>query len=324
MNPWLILFLAITFASPAVHPWGGRGHLVVCEAAIHLQEDQAYREALLSRLHHLGHACVVPDIQWRGIKGSRRIGNSTHFINPDVAGATIAETPTNYQRAVLKLSAESKRLEFGSNWWRAEQFYRRAQVLGLQFPRKTPPVGAQRYDQKNPFNSHASSWISELGLLGHFVADNGQPLHVVGDYDGVDAGLAGLHDRYENEQLNQIGPELLQKVVERARSLIKTEDTYLRQADKLEALKQLAKAGAQEFPKLVLLQRELAKKSSTIEEIHRLQIEQLARSAALLAIWWSELFVSAGRPALQLAGSAGFPFLIPYVAPDYLGLPAKR
>lgn len=62
--------------------------------------------------------------------------------------------------------------------------------------------------------------IVNMGLLGHFVGDGGQPFHSTADYDGYSQGHGGIHAFYEGDMVSQQDEKLLSDVVARAKKLL--------------------------------------------------------------------------------------------------------
>ncbi len=300
-----ICLLLTTLFSSKAHAWGNRGHTLVCEASIYLVKDKNLKSFLLKKSQMLNHLCLVPDIFWRGLYPQSMIGNSTHYINHEKLNVSIGLVPLKYQDALAKLpkslSMKEKAKELGSNWWRAEQFFRRAISEGKK--------------------KSAENFLINVGLMGHFVADNGVPFHVTEDFDGRKIGHSGLHDFYETHVPSLLGPEALEKIVASARN------EKLGNADILLSMRQLASEAFKDVKFLIKTDPVKEKSFSKKSAIRHLDgsilllwepiiVKAMGRSAALLAHSIEEAYNRSGKP---LFGESYFPFpLTPdYVEPDF-------
>ena len=131
-----IFFLTLLITSTA-HSWGGRCHHTICDAATFLVKDEGLRSFLITRPHMMGHLCNVPDYHWKNLGPDLgKLGNPAHYIDPEILGLDVGDIPTDYQKIIDLFTGAPNKFkegtvfsipsEFGSLWWRADQFYRRA------------------------------------------------------------------------------------------------------------------------------------------------------------------------------------------------------
>jgi hypothetical protein len=199
------------------------------------------------------------------------------------------------------MDQNQKLKELGSNWWRAEQFFR----LALQ--------GGKN---KNP-----EFFLINVGLMGHFIADNGVAFHVVEDYDGRKTGHSGLHDFYESYIPSLLGSDLLSKVVRSAQN----EKIY--NTDFLVSMRRLAAESFKDVSYLLetdpvttksFTEKPANRKSG--EEIITLWepviVKAMGRSAALMAIAMEEAYRQSNKPVFNEV-YVKFPLMPEYVEPDY-------
>lgn len=301
------LFIFVLFL-PRAGAWGGRGHTIVCEASIYLIKDRDLKSFLLDRAYILNHLCLVPDVYWRGLQGDAKVGNSTHFLNHEKLLGKMSDAPLNYKEALARLpktlNQNQKVLELGSSWWRADQFFRRAVLAGK--------------------DKSAENFLINIGLMGHFIADNGVAFHVVEDFDGRKTGQSGLHEFYESRVPSILGPKLLSLVVASA------EKEKIITQDLLPALRELAVSSLNDVPFLVksdpVLRRSFTKEAAIRklpEDVVNLWkpviIKALGRSAALMARSIEEAYRQSGKPDFK-DSYVKFPLTPEFIQPDYFDL----
>ena len=338
--------------------WGGRGHDVICESATFLVKNKELRDFLSSRPQMMGHLCNIPDIYWRGLGNEvSNLGNPTHFMDVEIAGLEIKDVPTEYNKIIRKHEGQKNHYkegtiksipsEFGSLWWRADQFYRRATSQASEWKKSVVPANRKEEQDENlPFNKMTYDFLVNIGLMGHFVGDNSQPFHGTADYDGYNAGHGGIHSFYEDNGVNAVGYDLIVKVTDEAKKLQQLVDSKSKEEKKkvsfllakspIDKMKELNSISISELP-LVYAIDPVKKPSSVKKEgdkeirtaaerepvetvaakFEALIIPELARSAALLAQLWDEAYEKNGKPRLSTYKNYKYPLTPEFVAPDY-------
>lgn len=357
----LAFALLMSFSNESL-AWGGRGHHAICEAASFLVKEPGLREYLTTRPHMMGHLCNIPDFHWKSLGGEfNKWGNPTHFVDVEIIGLKASEVPTDYKSIIRKYEGKKNHFkegtifsiptEFGSVWWRADQFFRRAVDQAPLFKKAALPKGfKEEQDESLPYNKAAYDFVVNLGLMGHFVGDCAQPFHSTMDYDGYGAGHGGIHAFYEDSGVSVQPYDLTARVVEAARELqIRAESKkkeersqvpFLKAKTVIERMRALSEVSLSEIPAIyaadpvikpsarksekgmdikTAAERESAEKSA--EKFGALIRPQMARAAALLAQLWDEAYVKAGRPKLAAYKSYKYPFTPDFVFPDYHEIP---
>lgn len=213
MRRFFLLITTMLVYSPSLWAWGQRGHQTVCEAAIFLVENKDLQTFLRPRTLMMGHLCNVPDFSWKSKGGDAvAVGSPTHFIDPEVIGLAIRDIPLDFQK--LQETYEGKPDQFkadkkifslakdlGSLYWRTEQFVRRSIDFGKTVTTAEVPSGKDTQNNEHAYNKAVYQMIINMGLLGHFVGDAGQPFHSTADYDGYNQNHGGIHSFYEDEMV---------------------------------------------------------------------------------------------------------------------------
>ncbi len=352
---YFFAFILLTIFSLLPHKtlaWGLRGHASICEAAVFLVENKELKEFLQSRPQTMGHLCNVPDVFWKSLPPEiTKEGNPTHYINAEPLGLTIKEMPTDFKVLMEKYGNapradkgnNTKFLslphEIGSNWWRANQLYTLSIESGKKIKdTKTPINRKEEQDDSLPYNLNIFDMMTRMGIMGHFVGDNSQPLHVTSNHDGYNTGNGGLHSYYEEDAVDYFGPSLQNQIYLKALELRKNPKlkAFTLKATPVEKMKALAELSESEIADIIKVDPVTRKSTLNLEKgmsikvpaerrsaevgnknFARLIIRQQARAALLLAKMWDEIFEQAGKPNLAAYRSFRYPFTPDFIPPDY-------
>lgn len=346
--------VGLAFSAQNAMAWGLRGHDTICRAAVHLVQSKPLKEFLLFREPTLGHLCNIPDIYWKSLSAdARKHGDAGHFIDPEILGIPVKDVPTDYKAIVEKYTGkenmekrnsriQSVPTELGSNWWRADQFYRRALKDAEEVAMQPAPTNSkEEQNDELPFNKSMYSMFVNMGVMGHFVGDNAQPFHSTADYDGYAGNHGGIHSYYEEQTVAYFGPDMQDRIVKKAQSL-KGASFMKDKQSVVERMRTLAEISNKEVKAVFKLDpvttpstfkqekginlKSPAKRASAEEghkKFEKLQIEQMARAAVLLASFWDKLYTEAGSPEIKAYKSYKYPFTPDFVMPDYYDTKAE-
>lgn len=348
----LSLFAILLFNTSLAFGWSGRGHHAICAAASYLVQEKELKEYLKGHSQKMGHLCNLPDTYWKSLGPEvRALGDSTHFIDFEVIPVEPSKVSLDYPSIVTQFTGQKNAFknenakiisipkEFGSNWWRADQFLRRAANLKAQFAKSPAPQNSkEQQNEQLPFNLAAYDFINQIGLMGHFVADNAQPFHLTADYDGWNAGHGGIHEYYEETVVNEFDSTLEGDILKKARSFKNA--PFLKGENAVAKMKALGLMSFSDVSKVFKLDPIIKKSSIKVdqgmqlrtpaerqpaskvaEKMKPLLIEQMARAATLLAHFWDQAYREAGSPPLSKYKSYKYPFTVDFVPPDYYELP---
>jgi hypothetical protein len=342
-----VMAIVLSAAAPAF-AWGGRGHAAICESAVFLVKEKGLQEYLNNKPQMMGHLCNIPDFYWRSLGGDAvSLGGPTHYIDVEITGLKTADVPTDFKKIVDTYTGKPNAFkkgatifnvpnEFGSVWWRADQFYRRFLTFNKELQAATPPRNAKEASDDNlPYNRAAYDMSVSLGLMGHFVGDTSQPLHTTANFDGWANGHGGLHAYYEDDIVSQFDGDLQALVLKEARGM-KTA-SFLKPGSVVEKMKRLSETSMSEFdqifkldpvitPSTVVNEKGLEIKTPAVRQsaavgfkrMNKIIVKQLARSSLLLAQLWDQAYVEAGRPTLSASKLYRYPLTVEFIAPDYL------
>lgn len=354
MTNKLFMSLVILFGSLSAWAWGGRGHATICESAVYLVQNKTLKEYLLNKPQMMGHLCNIPDTYWKTLPADiRKHGDAAHYVDPEITGLAVKDIPVSFTVLVDKYTGtdnkedKNKKIlsvptEFGTNWWRADQFYRWSIEEGHKLKTLSSPQNSkEEQDEELPYNKAFYNMIVYMGLMGHFVGDNSQPFHTTADYDGYNAGHGGIHAYYEDASVAYFGPDLHDRVVKKAKAMKKT--PFLKSGitviEKMKALAEISNSEVKDVLKLdpIILKstlniekgmsiRTAAKRQSGEignKKFDKLIVEQMARSALLLAQLWDDIYTKTGAPEIKSYKSYKYPFTPEFVMPDYYQIKTK-
>lgn len=348
-----VLILMIFALPQTVFAWGGRGHDAICQAAVHLVKNKGLSDFLKSRAHVMGHLCNIPDIQWRNMnKSVTKHGDPTHYVNPEILGLAAQDVPADLSEIIKKYTDTERAtdkntkigsvpLSMGTNWWRADQMVRRSIEHGKQIATSEPPTNSkQAQDDDLTYNKAIYEMMISMGVLGHFVGDNSQPFHNTTDYDGWAANQGGIHSYYEEQSVAQLGPELVNEIVKKSKKLKNTR--FLSGKNPVEKMRNLATIAVSEV-KAVLkadpiiknsqlkIEKGMSLKTPAVRQppevgakrFQKLIIEDMARSARLLASFWDDIYAQSGSPDLKAYRSYRYPMTVEFIMPDYYDIESE-
>jgi len=350
-------FLGAFLAPSQVHAWGGRGHNAICETAVFLVQNAELQQLLRSRPHVMGHLCNIPDIAWRNLaKEQTNEGNPTHFLDTDLLATPIHSIELDYGKIVVdntgKKTRDGKEIksvphEVGSVWWRADQFYRRAVANKDTLASANAAFKLSKTDEQNtdlPYNKAVFSFLTNLGLMGHYVGDASMPFHVTSDYDGYDKGHGGIHSYYEDAIVASFDGDLEHRILIEARKQLKAPrpESFLKPGSVIEKMRALSEASYADIDK-VLKADSLVKPSEVKDEggkkirtpadrlpagqnFHKmdaLAVKHMARAAVLLSQFWDQAYVDVGAPNFQVYRHYQYPLTPDFVMPDYYEIKAE-
>lgn len=346
-----IIFSALILTSTQALAWGGRGHDSICRTATFLVQEPELKKFLTNKPQMLGHLCNMPDFHWKSLGGdAKKYGDSTHFIDIEIVGLKVEDIPTDYKKLAASFTGKPNLFtndgrtikdfpyEFGSSWWRTDQFMRRIADLKPAFKKAKPP---QNYKEEQnyslPYNQLTYDLAVNMGLMGHYVADNAQPFHTSADYDGYHKGHGGIHAFYEEEVVSHFDGDMDYLILQAARSM--KDPTFLKGKTTIEKMKKLSVISNGEMSDVLKLDPVITKSvlknekgmelktkavrgssAEAFEKMKPLIVNQMARGALLLANLWDEAYRSVGKPKLGAYKSYQYPFTTDFVMPDYLPL----
>ena len=172
------IMISVSLNSSPCFAWGSKGHFIVNEAAAELTSSPA-AEFFKDNKQTLGKFANTPDGLWKrpGVYEKER---GTHFFHWDVYKKS--NLLGSFDELTLSSVINKKGMAFvdenGSAMFRVAGIYRRL-VTALQ---------KKKWEEA----------IQMAGVLGHYIGDISQPMHVSSDYDGQSIKRPGVHKYFES------------------------------------------------------------------------------------------------------------------------------
>ncbi len=255
-------------SSKPVYAWGRVGHEIVTEAAI-ASMSSPMKEFFVTNKDALKRMTNVPDTTWK--VGWLAIHEGpTHFFKwNEYNRSTLRDSmPLPLSKAVSMVGRKYV-ADNGSAVWRTSQ-------IGDLF---TTAIGQKNWREA----------IQMAGVLGHYIGDLAQPMHVTSDYNGQSINKPGIHARFETKLVNtQDRDELLAQVVKKAAEKIALHKTKRKQPVVDISFEQ-GKRSLEQLPNIL---KEYKRDDVRDEILIPQMVDGLAEGAATLAILWDEAFES--------------------------------
>lgn len=332
------ILIALTLFYSNAHAWESRGHAIICDTAIALIKDPDFKMFLLAKSSEMEHLCNIPDSYWKSLDSSiKKIGAPTHFLDTEHLQENVAEIFLDYSKIQEKYLNQKSNFDnsliqnipsqLGSLWWRVDQFFR----LSLQEKKvfENPYLDEKIKNLSKQAQEAFFRFYVNLGLMGHFVGDNSQPMHLSADYDGKNKGHPGLHSYYEGYAVNYLGSELKAWVeTEALKQYTSIKRKYQKDLQVVSAMRDLGALSYSEYTQII--KADELESSSDADEVKRKPIEktiknfkplivrQLARASVYLAVLWQSAYAQIGSPNLKSYKIYDYAFKPEFVAPDYI------
>ncbi len=187
-------FAALCFTATTAFSWGQTGHQMVNRVAIEMVNHRQGRQFLETNSKEVIRFASTPDTRWKS-GPSAQIEKPLHWFEidgytPTGLGEGIADLM--FGDATQQLGQDTVK-KYGMALWRVSQLY------GLL----VEALKAEKWEQA----------LQVAGVMGHYVGDLTQPMHLSVDYDGQSINKPGIHKYYETTLVDKINSQHLYDVV---------------------------------------------------------------------------------------------------------------
>ena len=319
-----LLILLCVFCSTNVFAWGKRGHETVGSLAAQLlAKENTDGRFLISHTYDMGYYNNAPDLVWKADPVTYKKEFPQHFLDlelfdrsfekqrkaaPPVTAAPPAtvgaiESPWNPSRTDFFKKYSDLDEKAGRALWRIQEMTNRLEKITLELKKKTL--------SKKERHQWQEKWLVTAGLLGHYVADLAQPLHVTENYDGQLTKQKGLHHWFEENIIDELYPTLTDEVYKKAQSQWKT---FFEQHKKMSAFElslELVKDSNKNLKRVLDIDKKLGRASEkkVSADYKEIAIERLSTGVLFLATIWAQ------HLGWQYDGERFFNFVI---KPEYI------
>ena len=193
----LLLLTVIAFALPA-HAWDKRGHAIVCQTAAYLAAKEPKGDFLKNHSFDLGYYCNVPDLVWKKPETYALEANN-HFMDMEIFERGLkdskVESPFAMDRLAFNAAFPSIDDKAGRAWWRVREL----NDALAQITKKLTSTDLT----KEARHAAQADWLVHAGVIGHYIGDLSQPLHVTENYDGQMSEQKGIHAYFEKNVVDE-------------------------------------------------------------------------------------------------------------------------
>jgi hypothetical protein len=277
--------------------WGRLGHEIIAEVASEIATDGS--DFWLKQSSELGTLATVPDSLWKSGPSAGREG-STHWFHLDAYTSPPWQLPDSFRSyaATVRSYGERTVIDNGTALWRVDQLFELSQ--------EAFQVGD--YERG----------LQMAGVMAHYVADLGQPLHVTEDYDGRNGSKTGIHSFFESSNVQTMDRSRLKSDVQTRAQALLADPTYRNSLgnDIPSTITRLMMRSADSVETILDLDESLGRSGQGARAQLELALERMADSTATLAWVIGRLWVEGGRPPIDRSLDVSAPA---WVAPSYIG-----
>ena len=270
-------FVFLSLLSINAHAWGRRGHQIVGETAAQIVGDPGVR----AHSFDVGFYANVPDIIWKR-PATFDLERKQHYMDMEKYRAAFkaqpdVKDPFKLSRADFEKTFPQIKTEAGRGFWRVREVFARLTAIGDK-------LRAKNLDRA-PRHALQLDWLVSAGVLGHYIGDLGQPLHVSENYDGELTGQRGVHSFFEDICVDEMYPELSVKVMTKARAEWPAYTKANAEVDVLAMTEKLADESNQAIPGLLEIDKKNARseRARTCAKFEDLLVKRMTASSLLLA-----------------------------------------
>lgn len=205
-----VLVLSLTMPSSS-WAWGKRGHEAVGSLAAQLlAKEHKGSEFLLYHSFDMGYYNNVPDLVWKADPETYKKEYIQHFMDLEDYGK-VKDIQWNKDRKEFFTKYPTIEKNAGRAWWRVQEFVNELEKISAQLKK------IKQSKNKDEQHRLQAQWLLHAGVLGHYIADLAQPMHVTDNYDGEQTGQKGIHHWFEEEVIDHLYPDIKTEAFKKAR-----------------------------------------------------------------------------------------------------------
>ena len=263
--------------------WGRRGHALVNETAAILLADRKLEgaEMLKDRSFDLGYLANVPDLIWKKPETYKQ-ESINHFMDMEIFERAIPKDKLAdafaMSRAEFEKTYPQVEEKAGRSFWRIREMMAKLETIAAEL-KKTDLTQEKRFAVQ-------LEWLNTAGVMGHYVGDLAQPLHVTENYDGQMTDQKGVHRFFEDVVVDEFGPGELEAAVYKKAKTLKNDLTG---KDILVLLEDLATTSNKNIPDLLKIDKKIGRTDvkKAREAYRKMIIDRMALGSLYLAELWS-------------------------------------
>lgn len=279
--PLVMCFGIIFLGSQPVWAWGKRGHETVGSLAARLlAEKHSGSEFLIHHTYDMGYYNNVPDLVWKAVPKTFKKEFPQHFMDLEAYSKIPQGEWTENRKDFFKKHPKIP-LDAGRAWWRVHELAIDCKDIAQQLKK----TGLKQKEQ----HKLQARWLLTAGVLGHYIADLAQPLHVTENYDGQKNKQRGVHKWFEEHALDHLYPEIHKMVYEKMKSEWEIFHKENEKQSVFELSRKLSENSFKKIEELLKKDKELGRSDTSkfSMAMKDLAVERLALGGLYLAEIWS-------------------------------------
>lgn len=282
---FLVLLIA-TFCVSTSWAWGKRGHEMVGSLAAQLlAKEHKQGRFLAQHSFDMGYYNNAPDLVWKADPNIYKKESTQHYLDLEIFDRAFATKKE--PNAWMPVRAEFLK-KFSDIEEKAGRAPWRIQELSLRLQKVTSDLKSKKLKKKE---SHPlqEEWLMTAGILGHYVADLAQPMHVTENHDGQLTQQKGLHHWFEENIVDDLSPFLYEDVYKKAQSQWKDFYEKHKKMSAFDLSLELARNSHQALPRVLELDKKQGRASEgKVSAAYReIVVERLSLGVLYLAMIWS-------------------------------------
>ena len=303
----VILLLMCIVVSSRAHAWGKRGHETVGSLAAQLLAKELPRGRFLSNhSFDMGFYNNAPDLVWKADPDTYKKEFPQHFLDLELfdrafakaalsAPPVTAAPPKNVGTDGSSITAQwnPSRAQFFKTFPDLDEKAGRApwriQELCLRLDKIVQDLKKKNLSKKE-HHQLQEQWLVTAGILGHYIADLAQPMHVTENYDGQLTKQKGLHHWFEENIVDDLYPAITDEVYKKAQGQWKSFYQTHQKMTAFDLSLELVKDSHKNLKRVLDLDKKLGRVSErkVSGEYRELVIERLSTGVLFLATIWSQ------------------------------------
>lgn len=306
-----VLFFSVFLFSSPTWAWGKRGHEMVGSLAAQLLvKEHPQGKFLLPHSFDMGYYNNVPDLVWKADPETYKKEVPQHYLDMEIFEKEFAKkketSPWNPSRAEFFKKFPDIPEKAGRSPWRIQELSQKLKNITQQLQKKS----------LNKKERHAlqEQWLVTAGVMGHYIADLAQPMHVTDNHDGQLTGQKGLHHWFEENIVDELHPSLAEPVFQKARAEWKAFYDKNAKKSSFDLALELAQNSHTALPRVLDIDKKQGRTSeSKVAGAYKdLLIERLSTAVLYLALLWNQ------NLGWDYNGDRFFNFVVapPYIEPS--------
>ena len=287
----LVAFIvSISFKLEHARAWGRTGHDMSARVAAHLLSETSKKSFFKSKAFDLGYYCNVPDLIWKK-PATYEVEWTNHFMDMEIydrefkkaieeGRLSAKEEPFDLSREAFEKKFPSIPTTAGRAFWRVRELEKRLQA--------TSDLLKQKDILKEERHRLQLEWLIVAGVIGHYITDMSQPLHVSENHDGQLTDQKGIHSFFEDTIVDELWPSIDMQVYKEADRIWAKEQNGLAGKSTTALMKELSNSSAKDLEEILKRDKKTSRDDmkKALEAYRPIVVRRLAAGAVTLAELW--------------------------------------